>query len=199
MSQPDQFRPLAHKTLPPEGCFVMNSFTPKRVSATSPAIDVMTDLSKVPLATIRPDVNIQDAHQALISRGVRMLIVTDERQRILGLITANDILSEKPVMAAQKSGVKRSSLLVSDVMTAEQELETLHLRDIEKAQVGDIVATLKEVARAHALVVNDGPDGSQRLVGVFSATQIARQMGVQIQTHEMARTFAEIEALIAGV
>lgn len=96
MSQPDHFRPLAHKTLPAEGCFVMNSFTPKRVSATSPAIDVMTDLSKVPLATIRPDVNIQDAHQALISRGVRMLIVTDERQRILGLITANDILSEKP-------------------------------------------------------------------------------------------------------
>jgi hypothetical protein len=36
-------------------------------------------------------------------------------------------------------------------------------------------------------------------VGIFSASQIARQLGVQILTHEMARTFAEIEAVIAGV
>jgi hypothetical protein len=42
-------------------------------------------------------------------------------------------------------------------------------------------------------------NGKQSLVGVFSAAQIARQLGVQIHTHEMARTFAEIEALIVGV
>jgi hypothetical protein len=41
-------------------------------------------------------------------------------------------------------------------------------------------------------------DGKQHLVGIFSASQVARQLGVQLQTHEIARTFAEIEAVIAG-
>jgi hypothetical protein len=48
-------------------------------------------------------------------------------------------------------------------------------------------------------VVATEADGRQVLRGIFSASQIARQLGVQIATHEMARTFAEIEALIAGV
>jgi len=33
--------------------------------------------------------------------------------------------------------------------------------------------------------------------GLFSATQIARQLGVTIQTTEVARTFSEIEAQLA--
>jgi len=32
--------------------------------------------------------------------------------------------------------------------------------------------------------------------GIFSATQIARQLGVQLQTAEVAKTFAEIEAAL---
>lgn len=35
------------------------------------------------------------------------------------------------------------------------------------------------------------------LRGLFSATQIARQLGVTIHTSEVARTFSEIEALLA--
>lgn len=199
MNQVAKYRPLSHDRIPKEGCYVLTTFAPKQVMASSPALEVMTDLSKVPSATITADAGIQDAHQMLITRGVRMLIVIDASRRISGLITANDILGEKPVMAAQRTGIKRSMLRVADVMTGEQELETLHLREVQKAQVGDIVATLKEVARAHALVVDEDAGHRQKLVGIFSATQIARQMGVQIQTHEMARTFAEIEAVIAGV
>jgi hypothetical protein len=33
--------------------------------------------------------------------------------------------------------------------------------------------------------------------GLFSATQIARQLGVVIATSEVARTFSEIEAQLA--
>ena len=58
-----------------------------------------------------------------------------------------------------------------------------------------LVASLARVP----LRIGYATDGRQSLLGIFSATQIARQLGVQIQTHEMARTFAEIEAVIAGV
>ena len=60
------------------------------------------------------------------------------------------------------------------------------------------IATLKQAGRAHALVV-DQVNGKLSLIGIFSANQIARQMGIQIHTHEVARTFAEIEAVLVGV
>jgi hypothetical protein len=45
-------------------------------------------------------------------------------------------------------------------------------------------------------VVTEAADGAQKLCGLFSVTQIARQLGVQIQSFELAGTFAEIEAIL---
>ena len=49
------------------------------------------------------------------------------------------------------------------------------------------------------VVDRDVEAGKQTLRGIFSASQIARQLGVDLSTHEFARTFAEIEAAFAGV
>ena len=72
---------------------------------------------------------------------------------------------------------------------------------IEEAQFFDssltgVVETLRQSGRQHALVTD--PDGCIR--GIFSATQIARQLGVDPQSvnpAEIAQTFAEIETLLA--
>jgi hypothetical protein len=46
-------------------------------------------------------------------------------------------------------------------------------------------------------VVEQSASGQQIVRGLFSATQIARQLGIAIGTSEIARTFAEIEAQLA--
>ena len=196
------YRPLPQISISASGCHVMDAFNPPPVNAESPAILAMTDLAKVTAATIAPDATLGDANQSMILRGVRLLLVVtmDTRGRkINGVVTTTDILGEKPVMVAQKRRAKRSDLRVADVMTPVDAMDALDIRDVQKAAVGHIVATLKADGRAHALVIEQTDDGMQSLVGIFSASQIARQLGVQIQTHEVARTFAEIEALIAGV
>ena len=58
-------------------------------------------------------------------------------------------------------------------------------------------ATLKAAGRQHAVVVDVDEQGRQKVRGIFSASQIARQLGVVIQTTEIARTFAEVEAMLA--
>ena len=73
-------------------------------------------------------------------------------------------------------------------------------RDLDRAraEVGDIVATLKDVGRQHALVVDRDPlTHEETLRGIFSATQIGRQLGVPILIFEVAHTFAEIESELA--
>jgi hypothetical protein len=73
----------------------------------------------------------------------------------------------------------------------------LKMSDLRGAKVGHVVATLRNSGRQHAVAVEVEPNGRQTVRGVFSATQIARQLGIVLQTGEMARTFAEIEALLA--
>jgi hypothetical protein len=71
------------------------------------------------------------------------------------------------------------------------------MADVRGSKVGHVVATLRKAGRQHALVVDSDVRGRQTVRGLFSATQIARQLGATIQTSEIARTFSEIEVLLS--
>ncbi|MBE0614665.1 MAG: CBS domain-containing protein [Burkholderiales bacterium] len=167
------------------------------VGIDSPALDVMTDLRQIPAATIDLEAPLDAANRFMIRRGVRLLLVTDDDRQVLGLITSNDILGEKPVQFALERGIKRQEIYVRDIMTPCEQLEALSYADLIQAEVGHVVATLKHSGRQHALVTDmSADDNVQAVRGIFSASQIARQLGVAIQTTEVAQTFAEIGAAL---
>lgn len=183
---------------------------PERVSLESPAVDVMTDLRQVQAITIDADSSADDANARMIKSKVRLLLVVDEQERVLGLITATDILGEKPMQVIRERGCTRSDVRVRDLMTPQERLEVLNMDDVLSAKVGHIVSTLQHAGRQHAMVVDirqpafedwyaDPTDvrAVQTIRGIFSTTQIARQLGMPVQTTEVARTFAEIEAQFA--
>ena len=96
-------------------------------------------------------------------------------------------------------GVRHEDIRVCDIMTPRDDIEVLHIGDVLRADVGHVVETLRHSGRQHALVVDVDPlSGRQMVRGVFSASQVARQLGVPLHTTEVARTFAEIEAAISG-
>ena len=178
-----------------------------RVGAESPAVQVMTDLARVAPATIRPQAPLAGANQFMITRGVRLLLVTDDHENVLGLITATDILSEKPMRAAIDRGVRRDELTVADVMTPAEQVEVIAYADVVGARVGHVLETLRRAGRQHALVVDYDEIASGRPLvpptrrsmvrGIFSISQIARQLGVAVPAAgEVARTFSEIESAI---
>lgn len=193
------YEPLPQALISPIGCYLLDAFNPPAVTIESPAFQVMTDLSRVPAATIGADATLDEANHSMIVRGVRLLLVVSEPNKIVGLVTTVDVHGEKPVLVAQNRLSKRTDLLVADVMVPVERMEALDIEAVKKASVGNIVATLKAEGRAHALVLSHEKNGKQFLLGIFSASQIARQLGVHFQTFEIARTFAEIEAVIAGV
>ncbi len=178
-----------------------------RVTPESPALHVMTDLARVSPATIRPQAPLAGANQFMIARGVRLLLVIDERETVLGVITATDILGERPMLAATARGLRRDELTVADVMTPAELVQVVALADVESARVGHVLETLRRAGRQHALVVDFDeipssrplqPPAKRTMVrGIFSISQIARQLGVSVQTGgEVARTFSEINAAI---
>ena len=169
-----------------------------KVGLESPALTVMTDLTRVSPATIGPDVSIEDANRFMMRRGVRLLLVADEREDVLGVISATDILGERSMRVAAGRGLKRGELTVADVMTPAERVEVIALADVEGARVGHVVATLAHAGRQHALVVdNEAATGRVMVRGILSLSQVARQLGKPLQLSEVARTFAEIEAVLS--
>jgi CBS-domain-containing membrane protein len=170
---------------------------PEKVTLDDPALQVLTDFRRVTAIIILAGDTLDEAHSRMIKRGVRLLLVVDQNRKVTGLITANDIFGEKPMQVIAHRGVRREELLVRDIMTPQERLQVLNLEDVRAANVGHIVATLEAAGRQHAMVVEVDAEGQQTVRGMFSATQIARQLGVSIQTTQVAHTFSEIEAMLA--
>jgi CBS domain-containing protein len=164
-----------------------------KVTLESPAVDVMTDLRRTTPATIRPQAPLAGANQFMITRGVRLLLVVDEQENVLGVITATDILGERAMRVATGRGLRRDELTVADLMTPADQVEVIALEDATAARVGHVLETLRRAGRHHALVA----DAEHMVCGIFSLSQLARQLGVSVATGgEVARTFSEIEAAI---
>ena len=193
------FSPLRQHPLPPGASCRVAGTVPQMVRADSPAIAVMTDLTQVSAATILADAPIADASRLMIARGVRLLLVVDRYRVIEGVITAHDTMGERPINLLRERGGRHQELHVSDLMTPRATMQVIDMADVLRAEVGHIVATLKDCARQHALVVErDRISGEDAVRGIFSATQIGRQLGVAIPIFEVAHSFAEIEAALVA-
>lgn len=169
----------------------------RSVDTDSPARSVMTDLSMSRLVTIRTDASLDEALELMRLAGVRMLMVVDDRGQIVGLATSRDLTGEKPIHFASEQRVTRDEIRIADIMTAKGHMEVLQFADVEKARVGDIVQTLRESARQHAVVVQPNPGGEEMLLrGLFSITQIGRQLGIEIEPSGAVQSFAELEAVL---
>jgi hypothetical protein len=77
-------------------------------------------------------------------------------------------------------------------------MEALWMSDVREAKVGDIIATLHEAGRQHAIVVEDTPIGEVMLRGIFSVTQIGRRMGIDIESTGQVQSFAKLESILSA-
>ena len=192
-----QYAPLAEFSLAPYASSALAHPAPNPVTLDAPAVDVMTDLERVAAVTIEASASLVTANEYMIARGVRSLFVTSPNGRVLGLITAADMLGERPVRESHARGVGRNDLQVTDVMTPIHAVAAMKLEDVRAAKVGHIVASLTQAGRQHGLVAEIRGPSEVSIRGIFSASQIARQLGVPLHIPELARTFAEVEQALA--
>lgn len=193
-----------HKALPmskmKQGVVLRPADAPsaKPVGIDSPALEVMTDLRQVFAVTVGAGESVTRATQVMIARRVRLLLVVGADGLIEGLISARDAMGEKPVKLLQERRVARfEDLTIGDLMVPRNAIDVLDIEAVLRAEVGTIVETLKKSGRQHALVVEtDSENGVEVVRGIFSATQIARQLGVALPIVEVAETFAEITSAL---
>jgi CBS-domain-containing membrane protein len=171
---------------------------PDRVTLDNPALDVMTDFRRMTAFIATPGDSIAQAEERMHRRKVKLLFVMDGEDRVAGLITNTDIGGEKPLQVVQSRGIRRDEIQVADIMTPVDRLEAVDYDDLAHARVGHVLETLKARGRQHALVIEQ--TGNRQMVrGLLSLTQLCKQLGVVVETTEIAHTFTEIEQQLAHV
>ena len=163
----------------------------KRISESSPAISVMTDLRIISPFQIENSASLEAVNDKMIACGVRLLFVFDKQGQLTGLVTSNDILGEKPMLFATQNGCSRADIEVKDIMTPLSKLEAIPLEEIEKADVADVVIALEDSRRHHLLVLQHN-EGRDCVRGIISITQVAHQLGKEITPSQRASSFAQL-------
>lgn len=170
--------------------------TTRPVSMETPALEVMTDLTRVKPATVNPSTSLRQAEQMMIYQGVRMLFVLREMPAIEGLVTATDLHGDVQMRLVEQRGARYDELTVADVMTRLTNLDAIDFEDLKRASVGNVVATLRRLGRHHLLVTEQAANVC-RVRGVISRSQVERQLGTSIHVTEVARTFPDLVQMLS--
>jgi CBS-domain-containing membrane protein len=188
--QPLQFHQLNHSV----SYFRPRQELPDRVKVNSPAIDCMTDLRQVTALMVSLTTPLDMALERMMKGNVRMLLVADADGKVQGILTSRDVEGEKPKKILKKTGGTRKDLMVGDIMTTKNKLDVLMMGDVLRAKAGDIIATLRDVDRQHALVVDTDPHTGELAVrGIFSLSKIGQQLGLEISPAQRATTFEDFD------
>ncbi len=169
---------------------------PETVKSDSPAVMTMTDFRQVPPLMIEPNVSLDWALLRMKREGVRLFLVVNHNEQVLGLITATDIMGDRPLRLTQAMGQRHQDILVRDVMTPFMELDVIEMVDVLKSVVGNVWETLNRSGRQHAVVVDTLEDGRTAIRGLFSASHLCRQLDMKMDCVRVAQTFSEIEAVV---
>lgn len=194
----NKYQVLSHQLLA-TGATLLQSQSPgsQNIRLRDSAVEVLTDFRYARPFSIGSRATIDEVNAKMIACGVRLLFVADGEGVLQGLVTYTDIFGEKPVRYIQQHGGTRDEILAQDIMTPLANLEALSLDDVRKATVGDIVETIKHAGRQHMLVSLTGDTGGQVICGLFSSTQIEKQLGMKIELSDRAHTFADIHGAVS--
>src|SRR3989344_5928442 len=150
LSMPYSFETIACVTLEPQSTLGQPTTPPEIVKLDSPAATVMTNFKVVHPITTRPEVAIDTALMKMKTTGIRLLFVMNDADQIIGLVTAKDIMGERPIQITQQMQVPRADITVAAVMTPQSNICALDVQAVRDARGGDIVGTLRARERQHA-------------------------------------------------
>lgn len=163
-----------------------------------PAISVMTDFKKVTPVTIEPHLKIDAALKKMKVAGVRLLLVPNKEDNIIGIISAADIQGERPVKTGQELEVSRQDIRVDMIMTPLDQVMAMDMVTIHDARVGHVINTMRKLERQHILVVEVERKTHQHTIrGLFSTSQISKLLGQDITdleyaAHSLAEVYQEL-------
>lgn len=156
-------------------CLSIPGFEPWYVCKTDPALSVMIDFRSRSSVTVSETAPLDEALGHMKHTGVRCAFVVDEKKTaVVGMITAYDMLGEKPQRHMHFTGVAHDDVLVKDIMQKISDWRVADIREIEQSSVGDVLEMFMETGVTHLPVMETTEGNEQRLRGLLSFSKVKR-------------------------
>ncbi|MGM0694220.1 MAG: CBS domain-containing protein [Pseudomonadota bacterium] len=173
-----------------------------RLTSASPALEVLTDFSRLSPRTIHADVGVNEAHLMMRYGGVRLLLVIDDRQRCIGVLAAREVIGgRRTTLAMQQQGLASDEVTVGMIMTPWHRLAAMPLEQLASLTVENLLLSLESMTDQHLLVTERDTQQCLRIRGLVSAADIQRAVG-QIEGTvpgvPPAPSFADICRVVTG-
>lgn len=178
---PSKFNPLNRIRLLENNRYSHPPQLPEIVHYEDKALCLLTDFTKNQAFHVRSDVSIEIAKVEMRTCHVHLLLVVNEGSQVLGLITSEDLMGEKPIQMAKERKIHHEEVLVRMIMTPIDQILAIDIDELKHARVGDVIETLNLMRAHYALVIEVLPDQGMHIIrGMFAASQISRQLDKNI-------------------
>jgi CBS domain containing-hemolysin-like protein len=164
------------------------------LSLHSPAMEVFTDFCRQQPLMVEQNTTVDIAREMLRRTHTELFLVIDAQETFRGVLSQEDLESEKVIQEMGQSRLRRSDLTVERVMTPRDRLRAIDFREFQLANIGDVLARLRENGEQHLLVAETKKPSIR---GIVSADGIARRMHAPVVISERALSFSDICRTIA--
>ncbi|MBT2151805.1 CBS domain-containing protein [Pseudoalteromonas sp. SCSIO 43095] len=168
---------------------IANTFTNEAViDLTSPATQVVTSFTDTSPMRASFDTTIEQASKQLTTQRSDFILVTDEQQKLIGIVASADLQSSKIMILAQRLGLPRSEISLRYLMTPLSNLMGVSMKSLSYSCIGDALQTMEHHGAMFLLVTA----ANNEISGLISARDIARKLQIPVHISPIAHTFSEV-------
>jgi len=162
----------------------------------SPCKRILIDFHHESPAVASPDFSIDHGLQLIRCGNCSELIVVDcQTLECKGLISAREIVGEKPIRFAETYRKSRAEITVGELMEPVSRLHRVDNKALKNYKIGDIVKTLRSLRQPYLMVTTVVK--KRRIVsGYFSLAHIGAELDINFDAFSRARSFAELEYVL---
>lgn len=169
---------------------ITNTFTDEQplLDLTSPAFQVINNFTQKNPLRANQDTTVDVALKQITAQQSDFVLVMDNSQKLVGLVSSADLQSSKITIIAQRSNTPRNEISLRDIMTPISQLTGVSMQSLSYACIGDALQTMEHLSAMFLLVTNP----SNEICGLISARQIAKTLQIPVHITPIAHSFSEV-------
>ena len=158
------------------------------VDLTSPALQMVNNFTLKDPMRAHYETTIVDALQKTASKKTDFILVVDDNEKLLGIVSSADLQSSKIMILAQRLNVTRAEVNLRHVMTPLNHLMGVSMQSISYACIGDALQTMEHHGVMFLLVTT----AKNEICGLLSAREIAKTLQIPVHISPIAHSFSEV-------
>ncbi|MGO3421918.1 MAG: CBS domain-containing protein [Pseudoalteromonas distincta] len=158
------------------------------IDLSSPALKMVNNFTQKTPIRAEHGTTITDALKQVSAQQSDFVLVTDEHQKLIGLVSSADLQSSKITIIAERLNMQRSEVSLRDIMTPVSRLTGVSMQSLSYACIGDALQTMEHQGTMFLLVTT----ASNEICGLISARQIAKTLHIPLHISPIAHSFSEV-------